>query len=112
MGVVVWATLGAAWAVFAVSGLARWLLSSTENRPVPRGADHISHGALLGHHVIEAVSMIALAALVWFFLVKPWRRSGRLQLDGMLLIAALFAFYIDPVVNQFRYTFAWSAYAY
>ena len=109
--VVVWAALGAVWATVAVTGWARWILSD-EFAPAPRGADPFPHGHLVIVRAIELASVAGLGALVWHFGIRPWRRARRLTLDGMLLVGATLAFFIDPVINQFKYTFAWNAYAY
>jgi len=109
--VVVWASLGAIWATVAITGWIRWI-ASDDFAPAPRGADRFSDHHLLIVRLIEVTSVLALGALVWHFGVRPWRRARHLTLDGMLLIGATLAFFIDPVINQFRYTFAWNAYAY
>jgi hypothetical protein len=49
--------------------------------------------------------------MLWLLVVRPLRAHGRLGIDGMLVVGSAFAFFIDPVINQFRSTFAWSAYA-
>ena len=108
--VVGWATFGAAWVVFALVGWVRWI-SSDSFSPQPKGPDTIS----TSHHVLivgyEVMATALLITMVTIYLMRPWRRTRRLSLDGMLLIGSTFAFFQDPVINIFRYTFGWNAYA-
>jgi multisubunit Na+/H+ antiporter MnhB subunit len=112
-GVSVWAVVGALWLLFIGQALIRWVSSSWAFHPAPiLGPDHFSNGLLITLRVIEGFSVVILVLTVWGFLIKPWRREGRIQLDGMIVIGALFASAIDPVINYFHYTFAWNAHAF
>jgi hypothetical protein len=97
--------------VLAVTGYVRWILDSKEFAPAPGGADHLKTSSLVGMRILEGLSIVALIALLWFLVFRPWRRGNRLPLDGMLAIGGLVAYFIDPLVNHFRYTFAWNAHA-
>ena len=107
-----WALLGVAWIVFIGQAWWRWLGSATQFGPAPiLGPDTFSGSALVILRVIEVVSLAIAAATIWTFLVRPWRREGRLTLDGMIVIGSLLASGIDPLINYFHYTFAWNAHA-
>lgn len=56
-------------------------------------------------------SAAAGLALAWVFLVRPLLRERRLTRDGMIFLACAVSFFIDPVINQFEYSFAWNAHA-
>jgi hypothetical protein len=110
--VTLWAIVGVAWILFAGQAWLRWITSPTLFKPAPiYGPDHFPDGLLVVLRVIEGLSVVILVAAVWFFLVKPWRRDGRLGLDGKIVIGALIASAIDPTINYFHYTFAWNAHA-
>lgn len=111
-GVSLWALLGVAWILFVGQAWLRWLGSDTQFAAAPIfGPDTFSGNALLILRVIEVVSLVIAAATVWTFLIRPWRREGRLTLDGMIVIGSLLASGIDPLINYFHYTFAWNAHA-
>lgn len=107
-----WALAGVAWVAFAAQAWGRWILSSTQFKPAPiLGPDHFSDSLLVVLRIIEAASVGIAAATVWVFLIAPLRSTRRLQLDGMIVIGALLACAIDPLINYFHYTFAWNAHA-
>ncbi|MBI3213426.1 MAG: spirocyclase AveC family protein [Mycobacterium sp.] len=108
----IWALLGVAWLVFAGQAWVRWFASDTQFGAAPIfGPDTFSGNALLILRAIEVVSLLVAAATIWTFLIRPWRREGRLTLDGMIVIGSLLASGIDPLINYFHYTFAWNAHA-
>ena len=108
--VIGWATFGAAWVVFALVGWGRWIASDRFS-PQPKGPDRLS----AAHHILingyQVVAVTVLITMVTIYMFKPWVRTRRLSLDGMLLIGSTVAFFQDPVINYFRYTFGWNAYA-
>lgn len=107
-----WAALGAAWIAFSVWAYGRWILASGDFKPAPiLGPDHYATASLITLRVIEALSFALGIVTIWLFLVRPWRRSGRLTLDGRLVIGSLVACTIDPLINYFHYTFAFNAHA-
>ena len=108
--VVGWATFGAAWVAFALVGWGRWILSNRFT-PQPKGPDTLSTAHRILIQGYEVVALGLLITMVTIYLVRPWLRTRRLPLDGMLLIGSTFAFFQDPVINIFRYTFGWNAYA-
>jgi hypothetical protein len=65
------------------------------------------------------VSMSALCVLgiaieillIWFILVKPWRRTGHITLDGMFLIAFQLLIWQDPLANWIGPFFTYNAWA-
>ena len=106
--VLVWGAVGLTWLAIALSGWGRWILSD-DFAAAPKGADVISGAHLFWIRVIDAGSAAAGVALAWFFLLRPAWRERRLTMDGMIFLACAVSFFIDPVINQFKYTFAWNA---
>lgn len=41
---------------------------------------------LVALRVFEGLSLALLAGVVWFCVVRPWRRTGKLSLDGKFLL--------------------------
>lgn len=111
--VTVWAAVGVLWTIFVVQAWGRWMLSATEFRPAPiLGPDQFGEGRLILLRAIEVASIGVAAGTIWIYLVRPLLRTRRLQLDGMIVIGALIAVAIDPLINYFHYTFAWNAHAF
>lgn len=107
----VWASFGVLWLVYIVVGLTYWVLASDEFGPAPAGSDHLSDTHLVLIRGFEVLSILVCLGFIWRYLIKPWRETGRLTPDGMIVIGTTCAYFIDPVVNLFEYTFAWNAHA-
>lgn len=106
--VLVWGAVGLGWLAIALSGWGQWILSD-DFAPAPKGADVISDAHLFWIRVIDVGSAAAGVALAWFFLIRPAWGAKRLTMDGMIFLACAVSFFVDPVINQFEYTFAWNA---
>jgi Spirocyclase AveC-like len=112
-GVAVWATAGAVWIVVATQAIVRWVLSPSEFAPAPvLGPDVFPLWRETSLRVLEVLSMAVLIGFVWFCVVKPWRRDGKLSLDGKFVIAGCFAAVADACLNLYNYLFAWNAHSF
>jgi hypothetical protein len=109
--VLVWGGVGLVWLVVALSGWGRWILSDDFTK-APVGGDQISDAHLFWVRVIDWGSAAAGGALAWLALVRPFLRRQGLTADGMIFLACAVSFFIDPVINQFDYTFAWNAHVF
>ncbi|UXA05909.1 spirocyclase AveC family protein [Mycobacterium sp. SMC-2] len=107
--VTVWAAIALVWLVIAVQALLRWI-ASDDFGPAPLiGTDRMPVWNLVALRVFEGISTTLLAFLVWFCVIKPWRRTGVLSLDGKFVIGGLAAFVADAFLNCYTYLFAWNA---
>ena len=97
-GVTFWAALGGFLLAFEVFVLARWVLGPNFKR-TPTGPDPISDGKLLYFTLLQIVVSIAAIACLYFWVVKPWRREGKLTTDGMIALAAAMIFFWDMNMN-------------
>jgi hypothetical protein len=108
--VTVWALIGLFWLVIAAQAIVRWVLSDTDFAPAPTlGPDVMQTWNLVALRIFEALSMCVLLALIWFCVVTPWRRSGKLSLDGKFVLGGMAAFVADAFLNSYTYLFAWNA---
>ena len=89
--------------------LVQWVLSP-DFRPAPVGPDVIPHGTLIGLRAMEAFFALGSIAFLWFRLIKPWYRDGKVSWDGLFMLAMLTMWVQDPMVNYFNYTFMYNAY--
>jgi len=108
-GATVWAAIAVVWLVIAAQALVRWAFSS-DFGPAPLiGPDGMPTWNLVGLRVFEGLSVALLLSLIWFCVVAPLRRTGRLSLDGKFVIGGLAAFVADAFLNSYTYLFAWNA---
>jgi hypothetical protein len=108
-GATVWAAIAVVWLVIAVQALVRWVVSP-DFGPAPLiGPDRMPMWNLVGLRVFEGLSVALLLSLIWFCVVVPVRRTGRLSLDGKFVIGGLAAFVADAFLNSYTYLFAWNA---
>jgi Spirocyclase AveC-like len=111
-GVTLWAAVGVLWVAFVAQALGGWMANGKEFSPAPIfGPDEFGGTELALLRLIEIGSLCVAATTIWVFLIRPWVRERRLGLDGMIVIGALLASAIDPLINYFHYTFAWNAHA-
>jgi Spirocyclase AveC-like len=105
----VWAAIAVVWLVIAAQALVRWVFSS-DFGPAPLiGPDQMPMWNLVALRVFEGLSIALLLWLIGFCVAVPWRRTGRLSLDGKFVIGGLAAFVADAFLNSYTYLFAWNA---
>jgi Spirocyclase AveC-like len=107
--VLVWATVGFLWLAYIVIGGGWWVLESNHFGKAPTGADHLSTLHLVFIRSFELASIGVTLWFIWTCLIVPIRAGQGLTRDGMLVLGTTFAYFIDPLVNLFSYTFAYNA---
>lgn len=111
-GVSAWAAFGALWALIAFQAILRWVFSDDQFAAVvSQGPDVYPEWRLICLRVFEATSFAVLLGFVWFCVVRPLRRVGRLSLDGKLVISGVFGAVADACLNLRTYLFAWNAHS-
>lgn len=93
-----WASVGAALFAFEVYVLARWATGSNFVPSEP-GADTIGAGTRAFFIALQIVVPLAAVVALWFWVVVPWRREGRLTTDGMITLAGAMLFFWDMSLN-------------
>lgn len=58
----------------------------------------------------QAIGIPLALGLLYFVLIRPWRRDGRVPTDGLLLIAFFAVAFQDPLSNFFQTWFTYNAY--
>jgi hypothetical protein len=106
--VVGWAWLGAALMAFIIYVLATWVLTG---RAVPTdpGPDPLPEVQRQFIFWVQIVAMVLGLVAAWVFVVRGWRREGRLTTTGMLYIAWLTLFFQDPMMNYTSATVLYNA---
>ncbi|GAA5164859.1 spirocyclase AveC family protein [Pseudonocardia eucalypti] len=96
--VLAWATVGAAVLGFQVFVLARWVTSANFT-PTDPGPDEISPATRAFFLVLQVAIPLGAAVAMWFWVIRPWRRTGELTTDGMLVLAGAMLFFWDMSLN-------------
>ena len=109
--VTAWAIFGALWVVISAQAIVRWVLSDQFAPVSPAGPDVYPVWRLASLRVLEVISFAVLLGFIWFCVIKPVRRDGRLSLDGKLVISGLFGAIADACLNLQTYLFAWKAHS-
>jgi len=86
----------------------RWITGPYFKRVEP-GPTHAPGWMTTTFVVWQAAGIVAAAACVWFFLVRPWRRDGRISTDGLLVIACATLWFGDPLSSYFGHWFTYNA---
>jgi len=96
--VVRWAWAGAAALAFIVYVLVTWILTG-KAVPTDPGPDPLPEVQRQFIFWVQVVAMALGIVVAWIFIVRAWRREGRLTTTGMLYIAWLTLFFQDPMMN-------------
>jgi hypothetical protein len=96
--VVYLAVAGAIVLAFELFVLTRWATGPTFAR-TPTGPDSLSGGRQAFYTGLQVVVTGLIVPCGWFWVVRPWRREGRLTTDGMFAIAAAMLFFWDMSMN-------------
>jgi hypothetical protein len=96
-----WATFGVF--ILAIQAIAYtgWLTSGEATR-TPTGSTPVPTWMKIFIHGWEVSGIFFCAIFLWFFLVRPWRREGRIGLDGLFCIAFLSMYWLDTAHNYFQ----------
>lgn len=108
-GATVWALAGLVWCAVAGQAAVRWFASDSEFSPAPiQGPDQMSDARMVALRCFEVLSSLVLVWFLWYCVIAPLRRTGRLSLDGKFVIGGLCAVWADAFLNIHAYLFAWN----
>lgn len=105
---VVMAVFGFVVLVFTGFVWGRWVLSGNF-KPVDPGPDPISNREQAGLIILQVGGALTVAFLYVRFLVLPWRRTGRISGDGLILLMLPFMWFWDPWMNYSQNWFTYNA---
>jgi Spirocyclase AveC-like len=97
----VWAFIGAVIVAFEIYVWADWIGGPYFKR-VPSGPSSPPGWMKLDMIAFQIAGPIGIAALFWFVLIRPWRRSGRPPFDGLLISGLFFVSCQDPLSSYFE----------
>jgi Spirocyclase AveC-like len=102
----VWASIGAGVLAFQLYIWIKWVSGPNFER-VPVGPDQPPSSMKITIWVGLSMGFFLAAYCLYRFVWRPWRREGRLSLDGMMTLGFLLAYFQDPLFN---YSGTWLTY--
>jgi Spirocyclase AveC-like len=105
----VWAAIGALALAFIAFVLIRWITGPLFT-PVHTGPD--TPPAFMKANLIfwEVVSLPAALALIYRFVIRPWRRERAIGVDGLLVMAYATIWFQDPLSDGAGQWFTYNSY--
>jgi hypothetical protein len=96
--VVGWAVLGAGFVVLQLYILLSWVFSNDFHH-IGTGATPVPTYMKISVHGTEALMTVGIPVMLYLFVVRPLRRDGRLNLNGLLILAFFWVWWQDPLFN-------------
>ena len=103
-----WAAVGGLCFAFELFLLVTWIAGGPER--VSPGPTAVPTFMKVNIIIQQAISPIILLGAVWWFLVRPWRREGRISWDGCYIVAAASVIWQDILCNYIQPTAMWNSY--
>lgn len=103
----VWAAVGALFLALETYVFAAWIVSG-EATPTPTGPTPVPTSMQVAVRSFEVLSLVFFAAFVYVFVVRPWRREGRITLDGLFVIMFMTLYWQDPILNYSQFWFTYN----
>jgi hypothetical protein len=101
-----WIGMGAVWFVFCIVVWGAWI-TGPDFKPNNIGADQAPHSYVVLIRCLELVSILLAIAQIWYFIIRPKLRTGRLSFDGIFFLACWMLYIQEPGLdynsNQFIY---------
>lgn len=98
--VVGWAVVGACFLALEAWIFSNWIGSGDADR-TPSSPD-VSTATEVAVRCVEVVGVLGALVMAYFCLYRPWKRDGRISLDGWLIIVFVFLAWQDPIQNYFQ----------
>jgi Spirocyclase AveC-like len=97
----VWAAVGAAFLSLEVYVITRWVLSD-DFGTIPAGPTPMSGWDRAWSIFWQVGGVALLVGFIGWFVIRPWRREGRLSLDGLLVLCFSLIVWQDPWCNYIK----------
>jgi hypothetical protein len=103
-----WAALGATVLAFQAFVLIRWMSGPYFNHVDP-GPTPLPPWMKFSLTALQIVLPIAAAAVLYWFVVRPWRRERRVRLEGLMAISFLLLSFHDPLSAYINHWYTYNA---
>ena len=98
-----WALFGFAWCALIVYMAIGWFTGPDFAPITPVGPDVPPRWMYITAQIIEIISAAASLFVVYKYLIKPWRQTGSITPDGLLMLACMTMYVQDFWCNYFGY---------
>ena len=103
-----WAGLGGGFLAVEAWAIANWILSG-DATPTPTGPTPVPGWMLASIRTIECTVGLGVVGIIWFFVIRPWRRNGAISRDGWLCLVFCSMAWQDTFLNFFQPWFTYNA---
>lgn len=93
-----WAFLGVTMFLFQAYVLGSWVFGPHFTPTLP-GPEPIAAWKLAYFTFLQSVVPLLALTCIWFWIVKPWWRDGKLSSDGMIALSGIPTFFWDMSMN-------------
>jgi hypothetical protein len=107
--VTIWAVVGAVFTVTTLWMVVKWVIGPNFV-PVPVGPDSPPAWMKIVLNAGQVVTVALALFNMYWFLVRPWRRSRNVPFEGLLCIGVLIISPWDPVSNYLQTWFTYNSY--
>src|SRR3984957_12477043 len=102
-----WAAVGVVGIVFIAYVLIRWITGSYF-KSVPQGPTQLPTWMHIELVAWQVASWPAALGLLYWFVVRPWRRDRQVGVDGILLIGFSLMWFQDPLSSAVNHWFVYN----
>lgn len=106
--VIGWAIVGAAFLLTEAYALTGWIVSGRAT-PTPVGPTPVPTWMKILIHGWEILSLPLLFTFLYFVLIRPWKRQGRITTDGLLCLVFATIWWQDPLSNWIGVYFTYNS---
>jgi hypothetical protein len=103
-----WAVLGAVWLAFYLYLFVKWMMGPNTER-VPQGPTALPGWMSTLFAVYLPIGVVATVGVIYFVVVRPRIRQGRMTTDGLLLLSFVLLWFQDPFINFYQPTFTYNS---
>jgi hypothetical protein len=86
-----------------------WILSDDFKR-TPVGPTPVPGWMKFLLNVWQYGGLVGALAIIYFVVYRPWRRDGRLSVDGLMCLGFLTVFWQNSLISWFQWNLTWNAY--
>ncbi len=104
-----WAVVGVIIAAMIVYIWGSWI-TGPYFKPTPVGVDEPSMALKIWVRTVEALSLMLWAVCIYYFVYRPWRREGKLGIDGVMCICCWTMWVQDPLLNYTNFWYMFNSY--
>ena len=103
-----WAVLGAGFCLLAAYIWGAWIISG-DAKATPTGPTDVPTYMVVWARFNEIITAGGTAILLWFVVVRGWRRAGQLTFDGAFALASVGIYWQDPIYNWSQASFSYNS---